>query len=975
MNNSSASAVIAVHLGNLYALGTHGALTDDQLLERFVTRTDLEASEAAFAALVDRHGAMVRGVCQRFVHDPHDADDAFQATFVVLARRAKSIRGRGSIAGWLFGIARRVALRARAESAKRRRHLEKFQAELMARSRQVGTSEPTRPEPDYSPLIVAIARLPERLRSPVVLHYFEGLDTATIAQRLGCPRGTVLSRLARARERLRHRLEHREFALESLLPVTPAASRVFAGATVPSRLLQCTVKAATSISLGGHCAEGVVPATVLKLSSGVVRGILRIHFQVIFGLAAVAALGVMLGRAAIHSQAGNSEKDTHRTEEPPVRGIARFDSATKQGSESLLVRGQVLDPHGRPVNNAQIITGVGMLDELGWQNYLGFPPEHLATTKLDGSFQTLWNLGAFDPEDLEPGQPSPHWLIAALSPGFGPGLCRVVARGGPGNHIVRLRRDDVPIEGRVVNKMGRPISGASVHILAIADLPDGLVANLRDNRRAIKSFLADTLNEGLILGEKGPIPAVQTGRDGRFRLMGIGRDRAAALLVDGETIDRTFAMVLTSNAPNLAHLRVPPEMRGDLGLFGPQLEIEAAPGRPIYGSAHDADTGRPFAGAHIHSWAVGMGTTSDELGRFRVNGSPASRNTLIVKVDGQPYIEVVKPVGSATEISPIRAANTEPIHTEISLKRGTWVEGRVIDRATGRPIKASVEYRPLRDNPHLKECPDAWFFFSPYLAPQYRTDADGRFRAVALPGDGMIAVRAEPGYRSALPLASAVSGKVVHSGKSPLDLSYCNALVPIRCDNTVSILLPTISLAPAQPQRIQIDGPDGRPVAGVRWYCSQQRSPRGEPVTGSAFTFKHESPGHLVPVVIMQDEHDLAGVVVITGNEPDPIRVALHRTGTLTGRVVDNNGRPRPFFRIVLNREVRRPEGNFFVPRVSHLPKTDADGRFRLTGLVVGLWHVISSPSMIEAGQPGWIVKPAEELEVGDVRVMSDHRE
>src|SRR5262249_52397019 len=209
MASARSSGAVTGQLGSLYSLGAAGGLTDGQLLERFLTRDDPTAAEAAFTALVDRHGAMVLSVCRRELGDLQDAHDAFQATFLVLVSKAATIRHRESVGGWLFGIARRVAARARVEGARRRRHPEQLG---VARDRlEDGSSATSSPEPDvdYAPLIDEVHRLPERFRAPVVLHYFEGLSTEATAQRLGCARGTVLSRLSRARNRLKQRLERR----------------------------------------------------------------------------------------------------------------------------------------------------------------------------------------------------------------------------------------------------------------------------------------------------------------------------------------------------------------------------------------------------------------------------------------------------------------------------------------------------------------------------------------------------------------------------------------------------------------------------------------------------------------------------------------------------------------------------------------------------------------------------------------------
>src|SRR5580704_18044230 len=176
---------------------------DAELLDRYARTGD----PAAFELLVRRHGPLVLGACRRVLHDRHDADDAFQATFLILARKARSVRRAGALPAWLHRTARRVALRANAQAARRARH------------EQPLTIDPPRPPDDPgrrelgAVLDEEVNRLPERYRRPVVLCYLGGRSTAEAAARLGCPRGTVLSRLATARSKLRARLVRRGIGL------------------------------------------------------------------------------------------------------------------------------------------------------------------------------------------------------------------------------------------------------------------------------------------------------------------------------------------------------------------------------------------------------------------------------------------------------------------------------------------------------------------------------------------------------------------------------------------------------------------------------------------------------------------------------------------------------------------------------------------------------------------------------------------
>jgi RNA polymerase sigma factor (sigma-70 family) len=181
-----------------------GGASDAQLLDRFAANRD----EAAFELLLWRHARLVFGVCRRVLHDLHDAEDAFQATFLALARHAGRITMREAVAGWLHKVAYRVALTARSQRARRG-----------AREKLIGASEHISTFPDVEAssenqklrcvLDQEIGRLPERFRAAVVLCYLEGKSVDEAAVLLGCPRGTVASRLSRARQRLRVRLAAR----------------------------------------------------------------------------------------------------------------------------------------------------------------------------------------------------------------------------------------------------------------------------------------------------------------------------------------------------------------------------------------------------------------------------------------------------------------------------------------------------------------------------------------------------------------------------------------------------------------------------------------------------------------------------------------------------------------------------------------------------------------------------------------------
>jgi len=229
---TSDPAALPRGLGQLFGPGTTIGLDEGRLIERFVASQDA----SAFEAIVSRHGPMVWGVCRRSLRDPNDAEDAFQATFLILARRARSIRDPGRLGGWLHGVARKVAVRARRDAARR----PGVEADAVAcPGPGPGDDLDLRERADL--LHGEIDRLPDRYRQPVVLCHLEGCTHEEAAERLGWPVGTVRGRLSRGRDRLRDRLTRRGMA--SALP-TPAL------APVPALLAESTAKAAAALAAG-----------------------------------------------------------------------------------------------------------------------------------------------------------------------------------------------------------------------------------------------------------------------------------------------------------------------------------------------------------------------------------------------------------------------------------------------------------------------------------------------------------------------------------------------------------------------------------------------------------------------------------------------------------------------------------------------------------------------------------------------------
>ncbi len=275
-------------LNILFHCGTTGQLSDAELLERFAAGGG-ETAEAAFAALVERHGKMVLGVCQRVLGNREAAEDAFQATFLVLARKAASIARREQLANWLYGVARRAALDARSRAARQR-----------AREKRYGAMRPVEmPDPFTSNELRAVldeelARLPERYRAAIVLCELEGLSRRQAAAQLGISEGTISSRLARAKVQLKDRLIRRGLALSAAALGSFLAQDSLA-VVVPPTLADSTIQLATLVSSGTSLA-GIVSTPVATLTEGVLKAMLFAKMKSVFlGIATLALVTTGMG--------------------------------------------------------------------------------------------------------------------------------------------------------------------------------------------------------------------------------------------------------------------------------------------------------------------------------------------------------------------------------------------------------------------------------------------------------------------------------------------------------------------------------------------------------------------------------------------------------------------------------------------------------------------------------------------------------
>ena len=368
------------HLRRLALLQAGTGVTDGQLLESFVTNHD----SAAFEALVRRHGPMVQGVCLRVLRNQHDAEDAFQATFLVLAHKAARVIPREMVGNWLYGVAHTTALRAKAKAAKRLRR--ERQVANMRETNDAGAGQ----WDDLQVLLdEELTKLPDKYRLPIVLCDLEGRSRREVARQLKIPEGTLSSRLTTARRTLAKRLARRGLALSSAAMaalLTQNASSAYVGPA----LVAGTVKAAALLTAGQAVATSVVSVLVIALKEGVLKAMLISKLKTAVSLLVVVA-GVGLGGGLVAQRTGSAEG--------PQRLSGKSETADEVKQPATLAQAELPKPAG----SGHILYGCDgklyLMDPDGKnQRHIELPPMGgrfpMPCLSPDGQSLAFWTLGA-----------------------------------------------------------------------------------------------------------------------------------------------------------------------------------------------------------------------------------------------------------------------------------------------------------------------------------------------------------------------------------------------------------------------------------------------------------------------------------------------------------------------------------------------------------------------------------------------------
>jgi RNA polymerase sigma factor (sigma-70 family) len=966
-------------LRHLHTLAASQALerTNRQLLDDFTDRRD----ESAFAILVARHGPMVLRVCRRVLGHEQDAEDAFQAAFLVLARNSRSVRKPEALAAWLHGVAFRTAMKAKRGAARRRTH--------EAHLKSLPAKPPASPSWDDVQAVLdeEIQRLPESFRMAFVLCVLEGKSVAEAAACLQVKPGTVSSRLTRARQRLQRQLARRGIQLTILLAALSVAEG-FDRASVPALLSHSTIRLALSVE--------VIPLHIAALAAGVTRAMfltkIKIATAAVFVLGLVTAGAGLLAHRTVIAREQSVESPQPEVHIPKAKTGSAKAPALHGNGDRVEVSGRVVDPDGKPVAGAKVV-----LHQRHAQGVPAdfFPASATGTTDSKGRFRFSGSVHLNAPT-----RDYPPWLVlTAHVPGLGPAATvELTSPDELKDRTLRLVKDDVPIRGRILNLEGKPIAGVTVRPVAVtafaADDLGSIIQAIETNSQAGSITRQRPTSSTFSAVGAGLTQKAVTGDDGRFTLSGFGRERIVVLRLDGPTIETCLVSAMTRLGPAVRASRrrpggggmiggiMPPKRSGPapsdtyVWVHGVPFDFIPGPEMIVEGTVRDQDTDKPLAGVvvgHQIDYDFGRGveesaTKTDAEGNYRLAGLPRPSEGLYQVVQfippkGQPYLRAGF-TPSAPELG--KAAKLD-----VHLKRGVWVKGRVTDKATGRPVQAVVQYFAFVDNPNLQGIKG--FAASSAVSSK----EDGSFTLAALRGPGVVAVKTDEmrwGMYLSGQGADAISGPRDEWIKSFVTRPYLltpsrfNTLAGIEPDAKLESISCDVQLDPGKTVKGTILDPNGKPLAGVRIRGMDSLLSIRE-LPSEAFTIPAIDPRKPEALFFEHPQKKLAAAVLLKGDEPDGFTVKLQPTATIVGRLVTETVEPIRNTYI----GVRLEAGQFNMTRTREAffrgDPTDAEGRFKVEGLPAGVKLGASTLFANVKLQPG------EVRDLGDIKVRKESPE
>ncbi len=850
------------------------AESDHELLSRFVQNADADA----FRELVHRHERTVLAACRQVLSEPADIDDAFQATFLVLLKKARSLDASAPLGGWLFAVAHRVAVRARSDIRRR-----------CTREAEAASRKPTTVElPDLSwreavaVLHDELNALPEKYRLPLLLCCVQGVTRDEAAEQLRTTVGAIRGQLERGRSLLEKRLTRRGIALSAgWLAVLVGSSRAAGGA--PAELIELTLRAAggTTSPTVAALARGAFSMTMLERA-----GLAALLF---FGL-----LGLGLGVAGQRPAAKTRVKLT-RAKESLTAAKAETPS-TKTPQRDIV--GKVLGADGKPIVADLILL---------WRNG---KTESLGKTKPDGTFAVSVPMKS----------PGAFLLARAAGHGF---EFMMPAMNTPADVTFKLPRDN-PIRGRVIDTQGRPVTGARVEVCKVTTYEKHPAEHYLD--RWTKELRAHgiplpngdralSVREDLEQDRHNDSPfVVKTDKGGKFEIAGIGAERLAGLTIRGAGIADTRIGVMNRAGFDAKPFNEDQNDRERMRysfvkhaqpLFGPEPAVVVEQEKIIQGRVTD-HRGQPRAGVQVvfsrpnkRDLNPDYNTaTTGKDGRYEIRGARKHKGYM-VECFADPKAGLLPCQAFADD-----TVGYEPVTIDLKCARGVVVTGTVKDKATGAPVGASVHVEVLANNPFVKDYPPFRHSASMSSGQNY-TDKDGRFRVVTIAGPVLLMagphtsdsrqvykpMKAAPNYPDYFHMQFGSLGFYGLDGSFGLVHGcWCKVIDAKKSDTEIHV---NVELERATSMKIRVVDAEGKSVKGAAatgvTHIDYENAPPN-PDTDTLTVYNVES-GKDRLVAVAHAKRKLVGTLSVKAADKEPV-VKLGPGGRVTGRVVGADGKP-----------------------------------------------------------------------------------
>ncbi len=956
----------------LHALGVVGGLTDLQLVERFLT-CDGSEREDAFAALVQRHGPMVLGVCRRMLSGSADVEDAFQAVFFVLARKAGALRRVEGLKSWLYGVAVRTAKEARRRSARRRRR----EGGAMDETRAV--SPPDKGQGDLLDLLdEEIDRLPRRYREAVLLCELEGASRQDAARRLGLPEGTLSSRLARGRTLLRDRLNKRGVVLGAGAIGALISGSASAALTEP--LIQSTVQLALKYAAGGATA-GTIPAAVSALAEGVLTmiSVAKLKLILITATAVGTAACLTAGLAwAVGTKRGEQPADALV---PSAAAEAPRDDPKRTGpSARSIIHGVVVDEAGRPVEWAEVQGGA-------FENREAHP----VVTRADGSFTIGVPRRQVDGLTLLAG------LAGSDRLGFFQydyNLSKAAAR-APARIVLKPGRE---VMVRVTDASKVPVPEAAVQIagnLAVLDYRktgrDGSAKLHVPVDAKVEWIYALRAGQGFDYAEFGPIdeqgrtqggtPATNLPGSVDLRLDGVRTAWIRAVDAAGKPLSRvSFSPWLIHKEGRRSQVNVssriftritgpdgiatfdwlPPAK--DALMFWPVYEryahrrviVEDGQTGPVTATLRRTETirghvvrsdGSPAPDIEVQAYGSGKGLDN---GRDRTRTSADGSYELTISPNEAYAVYVDDKDWAAPSRLDVVVREGKPVEgVDFKLTRGTILRGTVTIGPGGRPAPKQFIRLDETGGAAPEEFREKGDAYAHEVRRQFGATTDSA---------GHYSIRIGPGTYTLMGPPRTGNEKITVKDESELVRDFRR---PRPEKGTLT-------------GRVVLAGAKDRGVAGAKVEIAAAN------MLAIPFAATADAKGHfraqreLDPLVICAESPDgTLGAIVETGAEDPEVVIAVSPTATATGVLLDEQGKPAANQELTWGRRVYLDEERT-VSMICFAPKvvTDGEGKFTLPSLVVGQEYEIAVQRENRFPAAG-AVRPekAGQIDLGTLRV------